>query len=95
MIGFLIIDILRIDSAVVRGQTFAEATSPDNVRPEFDGILGLGLPFDSVLGVTTVFENMISQRQVRRPVFSFYLNQDPDSSLGGELIFGGVDNDYY
>ncbi|XP_071569211.1 lysosomal aspartic protease-like [Temnothorax nylanderi] len=41
---------------------------------EFDGILGMGYSSLSNTG-TSVFQNMIYQRVVSRPVFSFYLNR--------------------
>jgi hypothetical protein len=36
---------------------------------------------------------MIRQGLIGSPVL--YLNRDPDSSPGGELVFGGVNDDYY
>jgi hypothetical protein len=76
MSGFLSINTVTVSSAVIMCQTFAEATVSNNVRAEFDGILGLSFPSLSVLGVIPVFANMIKQGPVEIPVFSFYLSRE-------------------
>ncbi|CAL5352314.1 unnamed protein product [Camellia sinensis] len=35
--------------------------------------------------------NMVKQGLVSRQVFSLWLNRDPNSKIGGEIVFGGVD----
>lgn len=96
--GFLSTDSLKIGSGVVKAQTFAEVTEEPGIAfvvAKFDGILGLGFPKLSVDGVVTPFENMVDQKLIDEPVFSFYLNKDPKGKVGGELIFGGVDKDHF
>ncbi len=52
MSGFLSIDTVTVGSAFIIRQTFAEAMVSNNFRAEFEGILGLGFPPLSELGVT-------------------------------------------
>jgi len=84
----------------VKGQVFAEISTvtfgPLNIAfamGKFDGILGLGWKNISVYGIPTPFENMVQQKLIDEPVFSFYLQDD--ASTQGELLFGGIDKSHY
>ncbi|PSN51561.1 Lysosomal aspartic protease [Blattella germanica] len=72
------------------GQSFAESTDePGKVFEvgKFDGILGLAFPAAAKGGATPVFHNMVAQKAVPEPVFSFYINRvkvkDKSFCVGG------------
>merc|ERR1712038_862240 len=69
--GFLSSDVVSFGGVDIQDQTFAEALSEPGmafVAAKFDGILGMGY-------------NTIAVDQ--NPVFSFYLNRDPNAQPGG------------
>ncbi|XP_040277778.1 cathepsin E [Bufo bufo] len=92
--GILGIDQVTVQGITVQNQVFAESVSePGSTFQDanFDGILGLAYPSLAVDGCTPVFDNMINQNLVEEPVFGVYMTRDPNSSDGGELLFGGYD----
>lgn len=96
--GVLSTDVMGLGDITVENQTFAEIqreSTPSLTSGEFDGILGLGYPQISELGVTPVFDNMMKQGLVGSPVFSVYLNRDVSDPVGGEILFGGIDTSRY
>ncbi|NXG24808.1 CATE protein, partial [Grallaria varia] len=87
-------DQVVVEGITVNNQQFAESISEPGkafLDAEFDGILGLAYPSLAVDGVTPVFDNMMAQNLVELPLFSVYMSTNPESSLGGELLFGGFD----
>lgn len=79
-------------------QGFAEAINEPGltfVAAQFDGILGMGFPAISVDKVTPPFTALVEAGMLEAPVFSFWLNRDPDAANGGELLLGGVDPEHF
>ncbi|XP_019187598.1 PREDICTED: cyprosin-like [Ipomoea nil] len=96
--GFLSQDDVQLGDLLVKDQVFIETTSEPSLTfiiAKFDGILGLGFQEISVENVVPVWYNMVEQGLVDEPVFSFWLNRDPNAEVGGELVFGGVDPNHF
>lgn len=51
----------------------------------------MGFPEISVDKAVPPFMNLVKQKLVPEPVFSFYLDRNLDDAQGGELVLGGVD----
>ncbi|XP_048401640.1 cathepsin D-like isoform X2 [Stegostoma tigrinum] len=96
--GYLSQDTITIGDLNIQNQLFGEAIKQPGaafIAAKFDGILGLAYPQISVDGVDPVFDNIMRQKLLQRNVFSFYLNRNPDTQPGGELLLGGTDPKYY
>ncbi|KAF7113235.1 hypothetical protein RHSIM_RhsimUnG0146600 [Rhododendron simsii] len=91
--GFFSQDNVRVGGVVIKDQVFSEATREGLMflLAQFDGILGLGFQDMAVGKVKPVWYNMVQQGLVTQQVFSIWLNTNPKSEVGGEIVFGGVD----
>ncbi|KAM8721069.1 hypothetical protein ACLKA7_007015 [Drosophila subpalustris] len=98
MTGYLAMDTVTVNNLIILNQTFGVAVSEldDHFdRVYFDGILGMGFSDLAEDNVQPPFYNMYAEGLISQPVFSFYLSIDGTSTLGGELILGGSDSQYY
>jgi len=96
MEGFVSQDSLTIGDLKIKGQDFAEATKEPGLAfafGKFDGILGLGYDTISVNHITPPFYQMINQKLIDSPVFSFRVGSSEED--GGEAVFGGIDDSHY
>nr|ADK47877.1 cathepsin D [Triatoma infestans] len=96
--GIMSSDVLQIGDLQVKNQLFGEALQVSDspfARAKPDGILGLAFPSIAQDHAVPPFFNMIKQELLDKPVFSVYLNRNPDEEVGGEIIFGGVDEELY
>ncbi|XP_063067532.1 nothepsin [Engraulis encrasicolus] len=99
LLGIMARELLKVGSIELKNQEFGESVFEPGfsfVMAKFDGILGLAYPdLAEELGAP-VFDNMMTQKLVEQPVFSFYLNKaKSSSSQGGELLIGGTDENLY
>ncbi|KAG9490313.1 hypothetical protein GDO78_005935 [Eleutherodactylus coqui] len=91
-------DTLRISNLTIVDQDFGQSVVEPGrtfVVAQFDGVLGLGYPSLAVANAVPVFDQMMKQQLVEKPIFSFHLNKDESYEHGGVLILGGIDDSLY
>ncbi|XP_043850017.1 napsin-A [Dromiciops gliroides] len=96
--GILSEDVLTIGGVGGVRLVFGEALWEPSLAfalAHFDGILGLGFPALAVAGVPPLLDVLLEQGLLDKPIFSFYLNRDPEAVPGGEVILGGSDPGRY
>lgn len=82
----------------IQNQTFGEALEEPGVAfvaVNFDGIFGLGYHHLANGRVVPPFYNIFNQQLISDYLFSVYLTNKGSASTGGEIIFGGIDENYY
>ncbi|KAL4643343.1 hypothetical protein ACB092_02G085300 [Castanea dentata] len=92
--GFFSQDHVKVGDFLIKDQEFVEVTREGFfpfLTTEYDGVLGLGFQDISVGHVTPVWYDMFLQHHISQQIFSFWLNRDPTSRVGGEIVFGGID----
>ncbi|XP_046729057.1 nothepsin [Silurus meridionalis] len=99
LLGVMAKDILRVGSMVLPDQVFGESVYEPGmsfVMTRFDGVLGLSYPSLAEELGAPVFDNMMNQNKLEKPIFSFYLRKNGKiTAIGGELLLGGVDEELY
>ncbi|XP_035037700.2 napsin-A [Hippoglossus stenolepis] len=96
--GYISEDTVSLAGLSVPGQQFAEAVKQPGITfavARFDGVLGMGYPSISVDKVKPVFDSAMAAKLLPQNVFSFYISRDATATVGGELILGGTDPQYY
>uniref|UniRef100_A0A5K4F8Q9 Subfamily A1A unassigned peptidase (A01 family) n=1 Tax=Schistosoma mansoni TaxID=6183 RepID=A0A5K4F8Q9_SCHMA len=96
--GFWSVDTIRIGSLVIRNQAFAEMRNIFNLdyyNCKYDGIIGMSSRRISEYGNIPMFPNILANGVNMDPIFSFYLNRKSGSAIGGELVLGGFNPQYF
>lgn len=97
--GFISTETMQIGGLTIENQGFGEVTEMPGMTfifSRFDGIFGLAYDRISVKGVVPPFYNMLKQGLINDPIFSFFLAKSQEGQVeGGELIFGGVNEDRF
>ncbi|CAO3598821.1 unnamed protein product [Absidia cylindrospora] len=100
--GVISHDTFEIGGIKVKDQGFAESIKEPGftfVLARFDGILGLGYDTISVQHVVPPFYQIVNNKLVDNPIFSFWLNDANSGSgmkhQGGELVLGATDPAHY
>ncbi|XP_061085073.1 nothepsin [Conger conger] len=99
LLGVMAKDTLKVGNMSVVNQEFGESVYEPGfvfVIVRFDGILGLGYPSLSEEMGTPVFDNLVAQKLVEKPMFSFYLSRKENTmEPQAQLLLGGVDPALY
>ncbi|CAG5897530.1 unnamed protein product, partial [Menidia menidia] len=96
--GFISQDTVTVAGLAVPGQQFGEAVKQPGITfavARFDGVLGMAYPSISVAKVTPVFDTAMAAQLLPQNIFSVYISRDPTAAVGGELMLGGTDPQYY
>ncbi|XP_039646933.1 nothepsin [Perca fluviatilis] len=99
LMGVMVRETLKVGNMSILNQEFGESVyEPGSafVMAKFDGILGMAYPSLAEIVGNPVFDNMLAQRTVDEPVFSFFLSRKTSrSNPEGELLIGGIDKLLY
>ncbi|XP_008295247.1 nothepsin [Stegastes partitus] len=99
LLGVMARDTLKIGSLTAVNQEFGEAVyEPGDIfmMGKFDGVLGLAYPSLAQILGNPVFDNLLAQKALDKPVFSVYLSRKTKTtSPEGELLLGGINEAMY
>ncbi|KAH8412285.1 hypothetical protein KR009_001008 [Drosophila setifemur] len=90
--GLVNSDVLALGELRIENQGLGFVNTSDTCSV-FDGICGMAFPTLSRTKSTPPFQNMMVQKLVEKPVFSFYMKSG--SSDGGTMIIGGSNSSLY
>uniref|UniRef100_A0A8C7XLS2 Peptidase A1 domain-containing protein n=1 Tax=Oryzias sinensis TaxID=183150 RepID=A0A8C7XLS2_9TELE len=96
--GFISQDTVSVAGLSVPAQQFGEAVKQPGITfavARFDGVLGMAYPSISVDNVTPVFDTAMAAKLLPQNIFSVYISRDTSAEVGGELILGGIDPQYF
>uniref|UniRef100_A0A1A7ZGS4 Napsin A aspartic peptidase n=1 Tax=Nothobranchius furzeri TaxID=105023 RepID=A0A1A7ZGS4_NOTFU len=96
--GFISEDTVSVAGLPVANQQFGEAVKQPGITfavARFDGVLGMAYPSISVANVTPVFDTAMAAKLLPQNLFSVFISRDPTAAVGGELVLGGTDPQYY
>nr|BAJ97001.1 predicted protein [Hordeum vulgare subsp. vulgare] len=97
--GVISTDTVTIGDLELTETDFGESTKEPGIAfalGKFDGIMGLGYDTIAVQQVVPPFYQMINQKLIDKPLFTFWLGDtNKDAENGGELVFGEIDKDHY
>ncbi|GFO14833.1 cathepsin d [Plakobranchus ocellatus] len=95
--GYLSEDSVKVAGYRVNNQTFGEAVlEPDMFKDNTnDGVIGLSFSKKDEGQEPSVFENMISQRLLAAPIFSFFFNRFESDGPESLLTLGGTNKEYF
>ena len=97
--GFLSNDSIRIGDMAVHNQTFGEATALSanflNPNQPLDGILGMAFTGGACNDWPTLLDNLYTQEQISRKLFSFHLDRRDGEAEQNTVIFGKADRSAY
>ncbi|XP_008560599.1 lysosomal aspartic protease isoform X1 [Microplitis demolitor] len=95
--GIVSIDHFHLAHLKVANQSFVEMTHMSTIpflMTKADGIIGLGFSTLSHCTQKPFFYNMLTQKIIKKPVFTFYMNRDETTDRAGNLVLGEVDRDH-
>ncbi|TPX57553.1 hypothetical protein SpCBS45565_g08185 [Spizellomyces sp. 'palustris'] len=96
--GIISNDVLGVADLIVKDLDFGESVKEPGITfavGRFDGIFGLAYDNIAVKHVVPPFYQMIEQGLLDEPVFGAWFGDQANGGEGGEITFGGIDEDHY
>jgi cathepsin D len=92
--GKLATETVSLGGLTATGQFFgvADTVSDDFANGKIDGLMGMAYSSINTAHQDTVFDSLIKQKAVSKPVFAFHLARAKQGGKGASLTLGGIDN---